>query len=263
MASEGSLVALERQQEILRRAYVEKVVRIKDLAPEYGVHEMTIRRDLDQLAEQGQLERIHGGARLTDKSSEELAHNLRAGHNPEGKDRMAREALRLISDGDVVALDASTSCLALVRLLRARSIQAFVTSLDAAEVLAGSGVPFVLVGGEFHAPARSFVGSFFYETLSRLHPDKVFLSAKGFTPETGFTDPHLPEVESKTRLHRCGGTTIMLLDHTKFGRRSLATIAGAHEIDVVITDREPAPIYRAAFEEADVRLIVAEGREVA
>ena len=259
MANDGSMAALERQHEIFRRVLIDKVVRIKDLAPEYGVHEMTIRRDLDQLAEQGQLERFHGGARLLDKTSEELSYNLRAEHNPDGKERIAREALKLIGDGDVVAMDASTSCLALVKLLRARSVQAFITSLDAAEVLASNGVPFVLVGGEFHPPARSFVGAFFYETLSRLHPDKVFLSAKGYTPEAGFTDPHLPEVESKTRLHRCGGMTIMLMDHTKFGRRSLATIVGTHEIDIVVTDREPHASYVKAFEEADVRLIVAEG----
>ena len=259
MASDGGLVALERQHEILRSAFVDKIVRIKDLAPEYGVHEMTIRRDLDQLADQGQLERIHGGARIADKMSEELSHHLRVAHNPEGKERIARAALQLISDGDAIAMDASTTVLALARLLRARNVQAFVTGLDAAEVLASLGVPFILVGGQFHAPARSFVGSYFHETISRLHPDKVFLSAKGYTPETGFTDPHLPEVESKMRLDRSGGTTIMLLDHTKFGTRAFATIAATNEVDVVVTDREPSAAYRAAFEEADVRLIVAEG----
>jgi DeoR family fructose operon transcriptional repressor len=258
MASDGGLVALERQQEILRRAFVDKVVRIKDLAPEYGVHEMTIRRDLDQLADLGQLERIHGGARIADKMSEELSHHLRATHNPEGKERIARAALSLISDGDAVALDASTTVLALARLLRARNVQAFVTGLDAAEVLAISGVPFILIGGEFHPPARSFVGSFFHETISRLHPDKVFLSAKGYTPETGFTDPHLPEVEAKMRLERSGGSTIMLLDHTKFGTRAFATIATTGEVDIVITDREPSAVYRGALEDADVRLIVAD-----
>jgi DeoR/GlpR family transcriptional regulator of sugar metabolism len=262
MGSDTGLVALERQQEILRRAFVEKVVRIKDLAPEYGVHEMTIRRDLDQLAEQGQLERIHGGARIADKMSEELSHHLRVTHNPEGKERIARAALALISDGDAVALDASTTSLALARLLPARNVQAFVTGLDAAEVLASSGVPFILIGGQFHPPARSFVGSFFHDTISRLHPDKVFLSAKGYSPTAGFTDPHLPEVEAKMRLDRSGGTTIMLLDHTKFGRTAFATIANTHDVDIVITDKEPSEVYQAAFQEADVRLIVAEADPV-
>jgi DeoR/GlpR family transcriptional regulator of sugar metabolism len=219
---------------------------------------MTVRRDLDQLADQGQLERIHGGARLSDRTSEELSHHLRASQNAEEKEQIALAALSLIQDGETVALDASTSCLSLAKLLRSRDIQAVVTSLDAAEVLASAGVPFILVGGTFHAPARSFVGGFFHHPLSRLHPDKVFFSAKGYTPETGFTDPYLPEVEAKIGLNRSATLVIALMDSSKFGRRSLATIANTDEVDVVITDTEPAANILEAFQEADVRLIVAD-----
>ena len=262
MGGETAMMAGGRQQDILRRALVDKVVKIKDLAELYGVHEMTVRRDLDQLADQGQLERIHGGARLSDRTSEELSHHLRVTQNAEAKERIALAALNLIQDGETVALDASTSCLALARVLRSREIQAVVTSLDAAEVLASAGVPFILVGGRFHAPARSFVGGFFSQPLTRLHPDKAFFSAKGYTPDTGFTDPYLPEVEAKIGLNRSATTVIALMDNTKFGRRSLATIAETGEVDVVISDAEPPVSIVTAFQEADVRLIVADAAHV-
>ncbi|PNY79813.1 DeoR/GlpR family DNA-binding transcription regulator [Deinococcus koreensis] len=246
-----------RQQDILRRALALGVVRIKELATELGVHEMTVRRDIDALCEQGRLLRVHGGAQLLERTSEELSQQLRAAQNVEAKERIARAALGLIQDGDTVALDASTTSLALARLLPSRRVQAIACSLDAANVLAAGGVPFLMVGGNFHAPARSFVGAFFLDTLARLHPDLVFFSAKGYAPETGFTDPHLPEVGSKQALIRSGSSVVALLDHSKFGRRALATIATHADVNTVITDAEPAEAVRARLDTDDIQLILA------
>ncbi|PYE48997.1 DeoR/GlpR family DNA-binding transcription regulator [Deinococcus yavapaiensis] len=258
VASEALKLTGERQHLILRRALAERIIKIKDLAAELGVHEMTIRRDLDALAEQGLLERVHGGARVKDKTSEELSHHLRAAKNTEAKARIARAALDLIQDGDVVALDASTTALALAAILHARNVTAIVTGLDAANILAASGVSFLMVGGNFHAPARSFVGAFFMDTMRRLHPDKVFFSAKAYSVETGFTDPHLPEVGAKQTLISSGGTRIALLDASKLGRRALATIATLSEVDVLVTDAAPSDDVRAAIEAADIKLVIAQ-----
>jgi DeoR family fructose operon transcriptional repressor len=262
MVTETAALLPGRQQDILRRAMVEKVVRVKDLAAEFGVHEMTVRRDLDALCEAGKLSRVHGGARLLDQTSQELSHQLRSGQNVDAKERMARAALNLIQDGDTVALDASTTCLALARLLpslhgHGRRVQAIACSLDAANALAAGGVPFLMVGGNFHAPARSFVGAFFMDTMQRLHPDKVFFSAKAYTPGAGFTDPHLPEVGAKQSLVRSGGSAVALIDSSKFGRRALATIATHADIHALITDQEPAPDVRAQLEHDDIQLIIA------
>jgi DeoR/GlpR family transcriptional regulator of sugar metabolism len=255
--TESTMMASERQDELLRKVRLDKIVRIKDLAAEYGVHEMTVRRDLDQLAERGQIERFHGGARINEKRAEELSHFLRSTQNTAEKERIARAAFDLIDDGDVIALDASTSSLALARLLTARSVQAFVTSLDAANVLATSGVPFVLIGGQFNVGARSFYGTFFQQTLDQLHPDKVFFSAKGYTPREGFTDASLELAEAKIAMRATGATMIALVDHSKFGKSSLTTIARTDQVDIVITDQTPPDDIRETFDKTDVRLIVA------
>jgi DeoR family transcriptional regulator, fructose operon transcriptional repressor len=262
MVTDTAALLPGRQQDILRRALIEKVVRVKDLAAEFGVHEMTVRRDLDALCEAGKLSRVHGGARLLERTSEELSHHLRAGQNVDAKERIARAALDLIQDGDTVALDASTTCLALARLLpslhgNGRQVQAIACGLDSANALAAGGVPFLMVGGNFHAPARSFVGAFFMDTMSRLHPDKVFFSAKAYTPDTGFTDPHLPEVGAKQALIRSGSRVVALLDSSKVGRRALATIATHADIDVLVTDAPPSESVCAQLEADDIRLIIA------
>jgi DeoR family fructose operon transcriptional repressor len=251
------LVPIERQQEILRRATVDRIVKVKRLAADLGVHEMTIRRDLDALAEQGLMERVHGGARIRNQAASESSYQIRASTQLREKELMAQAASELVREGDTVAFDASTSALAVIRRLPGKSVSAIVVSLDAANIAASAGIPFIMVGGMFHPPARSFIGPQVAVQLARLHPDKVFFSAKGFTRRAGFTDAHLPEVETKERLVRSAGVVIGLLDHTKFGREALGTIAAPDEIDVLVTDREPAGEYRESLESAGVRLMVA------
>lgn len=252
---EVSLVG--RQQDIFRRALGGGVLSVRDLAAAFGVHEMTIRRDFDALAEQGLMERVRGGARLRERMGEELTQQMRAARHIEAKTAIAREALSLISPGDTVAFDCSTTALALVRLLQGNEVSAIVSGLDAASILATNNVPYVMVGGAFHAPARSFTGVLFEESMARLHPDKVFFSAKGFRADLGLTDSYLPEVGAKRAILRSGGMTIALMDSTKFGRRALATVALPREIDVLITNEPLADADRKALEQAEVRVIIA------
>jgi DeoR/GlpR family transcriptional regulator of sugar metabolism len=260
MLTTPSLPAADRQDEIMIRVLAQRVVRIKDLAVELNVSEMTIRRELDQLADQGQIERIHGGARLRQLATEEESYLQRSAVQAEAKERMALAALELVQDGDSVGLDASTSALALARILPARKVQAVLTGLDSVEVIQGTGIEFFICGGFFHSKARSFVGGAAVQTLKHLQPDKVFFSSCGFSPQFGFSDANPQEAETKRALLAGGGLKIALIDHTKFGRRGLAMTAMTDQVDIIITDQEPSLAVREALEAEDVRLIIASPR---
>ncbi len=248
-----------RQQFIMqqvRQAPPGSGVRIKDLAVRLGVHEMTVRRDLGLLNERGQLERTHGGARLRTQTRSEVDYGRRTQAHPEAKARIARAALEFIKDGDTIGLDASTTDLALARLLVEREVSAVTTGLDIATQLASSGVPFVLAGGHFHAPARSFTGGLLSNTLSKLRLDVVFFSCAGFTLERSFTDHHLPEFESKEALLSSRRTRIALVDHSKFGVDAFCQIVPLERVRVLITDLEPEGAVRQALERRRIELRV-------
>ena len=115
-------------------------MRIRDLARSLGVHEMTVRRDLDALSEQGLMQRLRGGARLTQQAGAEVAYTLRVAQQLPAKARIAGAALGLVQAGDIVGLDASTTALALEQRLGERPVQAVVTSLDVANALASAGI---------------------------------------------------------------------------------------------------------------------------
>lgn len=256
-----SLMPAERQQEILRLAVSSRVVKVSSLAEDLGVHEMTIRRDLDDLAKRGLLERVRGGARIAGEAAREKPYRSRSTANVRQKRSIAEAALRLIEEGDTVAFDASTTSLTLVRLLAGRRINAIVVSLDAANALAELEVPFILLGGIFHPPARSFTGLQVERQLERLHPDKVFFSARGYTLGAGFTDAHLAEVEIKEQLIAAAGRAFALIDSSKFGKEALGTIVGLERVDLFVTDQNPPEEYRQAFDAAGVGLVVAEDSE--
>lgn len=223
-----------------------------------GVHEMTIRRDLDTLAEQGLLQRVHGGARLTQQAGAEVAYTMRATQQLESKARIARAALAFIEEGDAIGFDASTTALTLAQGLGGMPLQAVVTGLDIANVLALAKVPFTLIGGTFHERARSFVGPMVTQSLAKLHLDTVFFSARGLTVSAGFTDAHLPEVEVKERLIATGSKVVALLDSSKVGLEAFAQIIPLDRIDILITDAEPPGALKEALEAHDIRLVVAE-----
>lgn len=252
------LMPAQRQQEILRLAAVQRIVKVRDLAGALGVHEMTIRRDLEAMADRNLVERVHGGARISNQSGNESGFHIRASSNTRGKERIARAALELVNPGDTLAFDASTTALTMVQALAGRAVTCIVISLDAAIALAAMNIPYILVGGAFHAPARSFVGPLVRGQLERLHPDKVFFSAKGFSIRSGFTDAHLAEVEVKERLIDSAGLVVGLLDASKLGKEALGTIVRTEDVDVVVTDETPDAAFRDAFEAAGVRLMVAD-----
>ncbi len=257
MSENFDAVSQGRHQQILEIAIKYGVARTKDLALEFGVHEMTVRRDMDYLEGQGLLERVHGGAKVVQAASREVAYSLRSAQRTLEKQRIARAALDLIHDGDTIALDSSTTALALVRILALRKVQAIVTGLDAANILALNGVAFILMGGVYHSPARSFVGSLFSAGLKRFHPDKVFFSSKGFTPEHGFTDAHLPEVEVKELLIQASAQKIALLDSSKFGSRAANQIVALNGVDTIITEQQPSSSICNALKKAGVKLLIA------
>ncbi|MFO0046102.1 MAG: DeoR/GlpR family DNA-binding transcription regulator [Armatimonadota bacterium] len=246
-----------RKDEILLRVLAQRVVKIKDLAEEFAVSEMTIRREIDWLAEQGQIERMHGGARIRQVANEELSYGFRAEVNADAKSRIAGRALSLVQDGDTVGLDASTTALALARVLPSKKVHAILTGLDAIDAFNHSGLDLYVCGGFYHAKARSFVGTGAIAALERLNPDKVFFSCHGYTVESGFMDPNPQEADTKRALIRSGAMKIALVDASKFGKRALATTARTEEVDLLVTDQELSLEYRTHFERCGVEVIVA------
>ena len=253
-ASEASrLLPSERQQRIRLLAVQQGVLRIPKLAESLGVSEMTIRRDLEMLQDSGHLERTFGGAITREQSSSESTYSVRLHtHTPE-KQAIARYASSLVQNGDTVALDASTTCLALAKELSKHKITVITNSLDVAEELRHSSVKVILIGGYLRQVAGSFAGPLALKALEGLHVDHLFISGKGFVLPDGLMDSDLDEIEVKQRMVTTATHVTALVDSSKFGVHALGRIASPSTLHLLVTDSGLSSKTRAQLQKHKIK----------
>lgn len=249
------MLAAQRHDKIVEAVQRHGAVRVVDFAHEFGVSGMTIRRDLDILAERGLLAKVHGGATRPATSTEEPGFDAKSVRQREEKDAIGRAGAQLIAPGMAVGLSAGTTTWALAHHLQAIDDLTVVTnSIRIADVLhthPASGQTVVLTGG-VRTPSDALVGPIAVSALAQLHLDIVFLGVHGMSADTGFTTPNLLEADANRALIAAGHRLVVLADHTKWGTVGISTIAQLADAHALITDHQlPAEARRALTEHID------------
>lgn len=222
-------------------------VRVIDLAAELGVSEMTIRRDLDRLAEAGELAKVHGGAVLPGAGpgrGVEPRSALKAVRDTAEKRAIAAAAARLVEDGMTVAVGAGTTTLELARLLRGRGVSVVTNSISIFHVLTDpddadadpTGSSAVQLTGGQRTPSDALVGPVANAMLERVRCDLAFLGCHGIDPVAGFTSPNIGEAETNRRLIGSARSTVLLADHTKYGEIGAHLFARFSDVDGLVSD---------------------------
>ncbi|MDR1215000.1 MAG: DeoR/GlpR family DNA-binding transcription regulator [Propionibacteriaceae bacterium] len=252
----------ERRTQILSLLQSEESIRIADLSRLLGVSRETVRKDLYDLAAEGLLTTVRGGAVLT-ASNAETAYDLRLGARREEKRRIARLAARLVSPGDTVFLDYGTTTFALAsELLRFEELTVVTNSLPIAQLLAGKpSIQVMLPGGLVRGTENSLYGPLAARNLRQLHFDIGFFGCVGADPVVGFTNPNPFESETSAQaMERCG-VVVMVVDHSKFGVVAAHVTAPADGPDLLVTDDlAPQPTLRD-FESRQVTVHLAAAAE--
>jgi len=234
------VLARERQSYIADRVRERGAVRVSDLTRELNVSDMTVRRDLDQLARQGVVDKVHGGATVPGRTStDEPGFEAKSVRERDEKDAIARAATTLVQPGFAVGLSAGTTTWTLAhRLLGVPDITVVTNSVQVASVFYQSPRPeqtVVLTGG-VRTPSDALVGPIAVAALRSLNLDIVFLGVHGMDERTGFTSPNLLEAETSRALAASGRRLAVVADHTKWAVVGISTITPLEEADVVITD---------------------------
>lgn len=234
------MLARERQAYITDRVRQRGAVRVSDLTRELEVSDMTVRRDLDLLARQGVLDKVHGGATAPGRNStDEPGFDAKFARERVEKDAIATLATTLVRPGFAVGLSAGTTTWTLAhRLLDVPRITVVTNSVQIASVFyqqPRSDQTVVLTGG-VRTPSDALVGPIAVAALRSLNLDLVFLGVHGMDEQTGFTSPNLLEAETSRALAAAGRRLAVVADHTKWGVVGISTIAALEEADVVVTD---------------------------
>jgi DeoR family fructose operon transcriptional repressor len=227
----------QRLDQIEHRLRELGAVRIDGLAVEFGVSEMTIRRDLDELEALGVARRVRGGAVAV--GPEPFAERHR--HNARAKARIADKLLGLIPDRGTVAFDASTTVYRLAATLEgARDLLVVTNGLDTFQSLTGkSGVGATLTGGSVEPRTGSLVGPVAVRSAEEFMFDVLVCSSAALDPELGSSEASLEEAEVKRAFSRTSRRIVLALDHSKLGTRAQARMFTIEEIDILVTDLDP------------------------
>jgi DeoR family transcriptional regulator, fructose operon transcriptional repressor len=206
-------------------------------AAEFGTAEMTIRRDLDALAQQGVARRVRGGAVSLLMRGEELPFAMREMSAAAAKQRIGTAAAGLIADGEAVGLDGGTTVLETARALRGRRLTVLPVSLHAAMALAdSSSVRLLMPGGEVRPGELSVVGPSTLAAIAALRLDTVVLACCGISPDGQVTTHDVGDAAVKQALIGCARRSVLVLDGSKFTHSAMAVVCDATSLDVVVTD---------------------------
>lgn len=210
----------------------------QELAKRLGVSEATIRRDLALLAQQGLLQRDHGGAFLAEG---ELPYALKLRKNREIKEAIAKKAIELVSEGDTVILDSGTTTLALARLMAGKPIRVIVLDVPLAQMLAKGDTEVLIAGGMVRNGFYSLVGSWVCEFLDGVRADVFFMGADAFDLE-GVTNHTFEEAVVKRKAIAVSRATVLLADRSKWGKKAPAFVAPLAALSLIITDFDDATL---------------------
>jgi len=253
----------ERQSIILEKLQKDRQVTVAGLSDALGVSEVTIRRDLREMDEQGTVQRAHGGAIAATPAPPEPPVVQRITQSETCKACIGRAAASLVSDGESVFIGSGSTTAYVARSLVDRKNLTVVTNaVTVATELAGApDVTVVVTGGMMRASELSLVGHITEQALREVRVDKVILGMQAISLEAGMTNDYLPEVMTDRTIIEMAPELIVVADHSKFGNVAAAFVAPLDRVTTLVTDAAADPQVLARFEELGIRIYVAPGEE--
>jgi DeoR/GlpR family transcriptional regulator of sugar metabolism len=257
------LLKEQRRRLIIGILRQDQQVTVPQLADYFGVSEVTVRRDLRTLAEEGQLQRAHGGAVIAAPSTPEMPVVQRVSQQREFKEAIGRAAANLINEKESVFIGSGSTTTFVARHLANRQSLTVVTNAlnIATELAAAPGVTVVVTGGMMRDSELSLIGHIAQQSLQEVRVDKVVVGIPAISLEAGLTNDYLPEVITDRAVINMAPELILVADHTKFGKVASAYLAPLKSVSTLVTDSRTDRGMLARLEQMGIRIIIAEINE--
>lgn len=248
----------ERRSRILDILKNERNATVLRISNELRVSEITIRRDLDALAQSGRIIRFRGGARIAPGMREHFPHfSDKQSANMQKKDRIGKRAAELLADDDVVFMNSGTTVLSVLKHISRNNVRVITNNAMAPSVERGAKVSVILTGGECCPETQSLYGDFAMSNISKVYATKCILGANGIMANVGITTSiHQETTINNMMLSRCSGKRIVVADSSKIGRSVDFLSAEISLIDCLVTDSAADPVEVQRLENIGVEVIL-------
>ncbi|MBY0432609.1 MAG: DeoR/GlpR family DNA-binding transcription regulator [Cyclobacteriaceae bacterium] len=250
---------VSRRREILQMLSESGEIFVEALSEKFGVSEVTIRNDLDQLESKNMLIRARGGAIKMETGvgiDQRLADKNRI--NFQEKSKIGNRAAQLIVESDTIIIDSGSTTAEMVRNLpELRDLTVITNAMNIAnQLVARPNINVIIPGGYLRKNSISLVGPLAEKSLRNFNVDKAFLGVDGFDTRNGLYTPNVEEARLNEIMIEISREVILLADSSKFSKRSFAFICDVKEIDKVITDSDIKEDDKKRLEDAGVEVIV-------
>jgi len=254
------LLAEERRRLILASLGKEGRVTVESLVERFGISAVTVRSDLDALAEAGMLVRAHGGAVKPVETALDSPIAVKQTLHHAEKVRIARAAAQLIQPEETILLDSGTTTFEIARQIQRVNLKITVVTnaLNIAMELCGAPqVSVIMLGGMLRPTAYSMVGPQAVHALESLRADRLFLGVDALSTEVGLCTPDILEAQLNALMMRVSREVTAVVDSSKFQKRSLSVIGPIESLHRLITDEGADPAELAVVRAKGVEVIVA------
>lgn len=248
----------ERRQAILELVRTNGAISLRELAGSMRSSEVTIRRDVREMEQQGLLDRRHGGVMLPGSLSHEASYSQKARVAAAEKSAIGAFAASLVREGDAILIGPGTTTHELARrVAHIADLTVVTNSILVAQALAHTSVDVVVTGGSLRGATYALVGSTVEQSLSGLHVRRAFLSGNGLTARRGLSTPNAMAAGVDRAIAAAAESVIVLADHTKLGVDTMFQTVSLDEITVVVTDDGADPTVTAELRSAGVTVELA------
>lgn len=246
-----------RREAILDQIEADGGASIEGLAERFGVSGMTIRRDLQELADSGQVIRTHGGAAPAKRISFEFRFLERTRQQAHEKGQIAELAAQLVEPGQSVLLDSSTTTLAIARrLVEVPNVTVVTTSLPIASALFGrDDIEVIILGGSLRQNSPDLSGALTDNNLEQIHADVAFIGVDALDDRGALYNRSSDLGRMLKGMAAAADRVFAVADHTKVGRRELMRFGKLSDWDGLITDDAVPPAIKRRLERTGCRVI--------
>ncbi|RAJ99885.1 DeoR family transcriptional regulator [Larkinella arboricola] len=244
-----------RKRIILQTVEEKGSVEVKELADLLQTSEITVRRDLTQMATDGLIYRTHGGAMKVSLAKNPVQFVNKTAVNSENKDYICRLAAQQIQEGDVIFMDCGSTVFRLCQFIRNKRIQVITNSLPVVNELLQSEVTVNLVGGEVDAKRQAVHGLIAHEHIARYRAHKAFLGVDGISAANGLSAHSETEAGMTLAMAGQAEETYLLCDSTKLEKDKYMQFAPLSLVQTLVTDPDARPEILALYREQGVRVM--------
>jgi len=248
----------ERQKQILSLLSKQGRLSVAEIVEQFSVSEATVRRDLESLASEGKVQRVHGGAIAVEQAPPELPILERENEQADEKVHIGHATAELIADKENVFLGSGTTVLEVAKNLRDRKNLTVITnSLPVLNALAGiKEITVISLGGMLRDSELSFIGHITEQALAEVRVDKVIMGTHGISFEHGLTNDYLQETLTDRAILKIGQEIIIIADHTKVNRVSTVLLAPLDVMHTFVTDSLADKKFVQSLKKQNIKVIV-------